>query len=87
MCGVVCATWAIRRDGDGERYGQHLVLGGPVDAQNLRQNPDDDFATETVSYSYSVRDACDDGDGVWAIRIDGDGGSALTNGDVEAWMP
>lgn len=61
VCGVVCVTWAIRRDGDGEWYGQHLVLGGPVDVQNLRQCPDDDCVTEIVCYSHSFDGVCDDG--------------------------
>lgn len=81
VCGVVCATWAIRRDGEGEWCDQHLVVGRLVNAQSLRQYPEDDCATEIVSYSHSFDDVCDGGDGVWARQIVGDGGS------VEAWMP
>lgn len=92
VCGVVCATWANRRDGVDGRYGQHLVLGGLVIAQIRRQYPDADCSSENVSDSDSYRGVGDDGDGGWARESGGGGGGGSVqkndgDGSVEAWIP
>lgn len=90
VCGVACATWAIRRDGVDGRDGQHLVLGGPMEAQSLWRRPVGDCASEIVSYSGCDRDVGDDGDDGGRARTSA-GARARKNGgaggSVEAWMP